>query len=66
MRVPRTRTGGDEGRDGDEFTISLNGLLYLGLWYAGSEDDWEDVKRLGLGRILTDAAYENDEWEGET
>ncbi|BGP12023.1 Diadenosine 5',5'''-P1,P4-tetraphosphate phosphorylase 2 [Rhodotorula toruloides] len=60
VNVPRT----GEGREGQEFTISLNGLLYLGLWYAASEEDWEDVKRLGLSRVLADAAYENDEWEG--
>ncbi|BGP28217.1 bis(5'-nucleosyl)-tetraphosphatase [Rhodotorula toruloides] len=59
VRVPRT----GKGREG-EFTISLNGLLYLGLWYAGSREDWEDVKRLGLSNILTDAAYANEEWDG--
>ncbi|GAA5913748.1 hypothetical protein JCM8208_003873 [Rhodotorula glutinis] len=55
----------DDDDDQDSFTISLNGLVYLGFWAAASETDWADLCALGLGEVLTRAAYENDEWQAE-
>ncbi|GJN94639.1 hypothetical protein Rhopal_007722-T1 [Rhodotorula paludigena] len=61
--VPRVESA-RPGEEGGEFRLSLNGLLYLGYWYVGSEADWRDTQRLGLGDVLTRAAYRNEEYHG--
>ncbi|GAA5820131.1 hypothetical protein JCM3770_005384 [Rhodotorula araucariae] len=63
-RVPRVGSaapGQDAGADA--FGISLNGLLYLGYWYAATEAEWRDMRRLGLASVLRGAAYANEEYE---
>jgi len=58
-------SGGKEQDDDDDdsaFSISLNGLVYLGFWAAASERDWADLCALGLGEVLTRAGYANDEY----
>lgn len=72
VRVPRGREAGardsDEGgkeeeeEDEREFGISLNGLVYLGYWYAATERDWDALRTVGLAKTLTGAGYANEEW----
>ncbi|BGP44134.1 hypothetical protein JCM10449v2_008198 [Rhodotorula kratochvilovae] len=61
VRVPRVESRA-EG-EGEEFGISLNGLIYLGYWYAATEAEWRDMRTLGLAETLRRAAYANEEYE---
>lgn len=65
--VPRTdrlvalERGDHHGGD-DLLRISLNGLVYLGYWHVPSNEDWDLVRKAGLGRVLQRAAYINEQY----
>lgn len=60
VEVPRNKSKGE----GDSFRLSVNGFLVMGYWYAGNEDEGEDLKSLGLGNVLRDCGYSNPNWKG--
>ncbi|GAA5861645.1 hypothetical protein JCM1840_005218 [Sporobolomyces johnsonii] len=73
VRIRRERSqgqgasgGGWEGQPGEEreMRLSVNGLLYLGWWYVGTEEEAADLRAHGVARTLVEAGYENEEYEG--
>jgi hypothetical protein len=54
VRIPRRASG--EG----EMRLSVNGLLFLGYWYVGSEEEAQDLMAYGVGKALRESGYTNE------
>ncbi|GAA5876232.1 hypothetical protein JCM8547_003742 [Rhodosporidiobolus lusitaniae] len=69
VRIPRVKSLEKDKREGEEFVLSTNGLVMMGYWFAGSDEEREDLLEYGLGRGLRESGYENEGWgngrEGE-
>ncbi|GAA5886914.1 hypothetical protein JCM6882_009382 [Rhodosporidiobolus microsporus] len=66
VRVPRIASVGQgpAGGEGErEMRLSVNGLLFLGYWFVGSEEEESDLRKHGLERTLREAGYANGEWD---
>ncbi|BGP21007.1 hypothetical protein JCM10213v2_009186 [Rhodosporidiobolus nylandii] len=70
VRVPRisslsSASEGEEGEEDKEFTLSVNGLLFLSYFFVASPEEAEDLRSYGLGRTLRGAGYANEEYREE-
>ncbi|GAA5831711.1 hypothetical protein JCM11251_000803 [Rhodosporidiobolus azoricus] len=68
VRVPRIASKGQGPTGGtgeDEMRLSVNGFLFLGYFFVGSEEEKKDLLQHGLERTLREAGYANEEWDGK-
>lgn len=51
-------TGTEEGEQAIELTLSINSLGYAGMLLVKSDEEMDKVKRVGIGRILSQVGME--------
>ncbi|KAM0787166.1 hypothetical protein ACM66B_006416 [Microbotryomycetes sp. NB124-2] len=56
-RIPRRASKGQG--EGDEIRLSVNGLLVMGYWYLGTQEEMQDLIDYTPSRVLIDAGYRN-------
>lgn len=59
-RIPR-RASRVDGEEGEQILrLSVNGLLVMGYWYVGTEEEALDLEEYGVERVMPEAAYRNE------
>lgn len=53
---------GGEGKS-ERLRLSVNGLLVLGYWYVGTEEEARDLENFGVEEVMRVCGYANREYQ---